>query len=68
MGVATEFVYVERTEHGDFMHIPKQVQEKYPKIYKLVVEEAPAAEESKVSEVVKETVVVKKSAPVKKGK
>lgn len=54
----TEFVLVYRTEHGDQMHIPKEVQEKYPNKFKLVVEEVKVEipEVAKIEEI-----------PVKKG-
>lgn len=35
----TEFVEVYRVEHGDYMFIPKQVQEKYQDKFVLKVEE-----------------------------
>ena len=44
----TEFVEVYRVEHGDYMFIPKQVQEKYQD--KFVLKEA---EEVEVAEEVK---------------
>ena len=44
----TEFVEVYRVEHGDYMFIPKQVQEKYQD--KFVLKE----EEEEVGEVVEE--------------
>ena len=34
-----EFVKVQRVEQGDYMVIPKQVQEQYPKKFIVVVEE-----------------------------
>ena len=36
----TEFVEVYRVEHGDYMFIPKQVQEKYQDQFVLKEEEA----------------------------
>ena len=47
----TEFVEVYRVEHGDYMFIPKQVQEKYQD--KFVLKE----EEEVVKEVVEEEAV-----------
>ena len=47
----TEFVEVYRVEHGDYMFIPKQVQEKYQD--KFVLKE----ESEEVGEVVEEEVV-----------
>ena len=44
----TEFVEVYRVEHGDYMFIPKQVQEKYQD--KFVLKE----EEEAVEEIIKE--------------
>ena len=46
----TEFVEVYRVEHGDYMFIPKQVQEKYQDKFVLKEEE----EEIVVEEVVEE--------------
>ena len=40
----TEFVEVYRVEHGDYMFIPKQVQEKYQD--KFVLKEEEAVEET----------------------
>ena len=36
-----EFVKVHRVEFGDYITIPKQVQEQYPKRFVLVEEEEP---------------------------
>lgn len=52
----TEFVEVYRVEHGDYMFIPKQVQEKYQDKFVLkevaeVVREAVEEEEEVVEEV-----------------
>lgn len=49
----TEFVEVYRVEHGDYMFIPKQVQEKYQDkfVLKEVVEEVVEEEEEVVEEV-----------------
>ena len=52
----TEFVEVYRVEHGDYMFIPKQVQEKYQDkfVLKEVVEEVgEVGEEEEVVEEVK---------------
>lgn len=46
----TEFVEVYRVEHGDYMFIPKQVQEKYQDKFVLKVEK----EEIEVEETIKE--------------
>ena len=46
----TEFVEVYRVEHGDYMFIPKQVQEKYQDKFVLKVEK----EEIEVEEIIKE--------------
>ena len=43
----TEFVEVYRVEHGDYMFIPKQVQEKYQDKFVLKEEEVVVAEEVK---------------------
>ena len=43
----TEFVEVYRVEHGDYMFIPKQVQEKYQDKFVLKEEEEEVAEEVK---------------------
>ena len=42
----TEFVEVYRVEHGDYMFIPKQVQEKYQD--KFVLKEEVVVEEAEV--------------------
>ena len=51
----TEFVEVYRVEHGDYMFIPKQVQEKYQDkfVLKEVAEEV-VEEEEEVEEVAEE--------------
>lgn len=46
----TEFVEVYRVEHGDYMFIPKQVQEKYQDKFVLQAEK----EEIAVEEIIKE--------------
>ena len=43
----TEFVEVYRVEHGDYMFIPKQVQEKYQDKF-VLKEEEEVAEEAEV--------------------
>ena len=50
----TEFVEVYRVEHGDYMFIPKEVQEKYQDKFVLkveVVEEVEEVEEVEATEV-----------------
>ena len=47
----TEFVEVYRVEHGDYMFIPKEVQEKYQDKFLLQVEEE---KEVVVEEIIKE--------------
>ena len=49
----TEFVEVYRVEHGDYMFIPKQVQEKYQDKFVLKEEVEEVAEEEVVVEEVK---------------
>ena len=44
----TEFVEVYRVEHGDYMFIPKQVQEKYQDKFVLKEEEEEVVEEAEV--------------------
>ena len=56
----TEFVEVYRVEHGDYMFIPKQVQEKYQDKFVLKVE----VEEEEVVEVEEEE-EVKEATEVK---
>ena len=58
----TEFVEVYRVEHGDYMFIPKEVQEKYQD--KFVLKE----EEEVVEEVVEEEGVVREMAEEVKPK
>lgn len=55
----TEFVEVYRVEHGDYMFIPKQVQEKYQD--KFVLKE-------EVGEVVEEEVEVIEEVKPKRGR
>ena len=55
----TEFVEVYRVEHGDYMFIPKQVQEKYQD--KFVLKE-------EVGEVVEEEEVVVEEVKTKRGR
>ena len=50
----TEFVEVYRVEHGDYMFIPKQVQEKYQDKFVLKEEEEEVAEEAEVVVVTEE--------------
>ena len=59
----TEFVEVYRVEHGDYMFIPKQVQEKYQD--KFVLKEEEEVEE--VAEEEEEEVVVEEVKP-KRGR
>lgn len=47
----TEFVEVYRVEHGDYMFIPKQVQEKYQDKFVLKEEVGEVVEEEVVEEV-----------------
>lgn len=58
----TEFVEVYRVEHGDYMFIPKEVQEKYQD--KFVLKE----EEEVVEEVVEEEEVVVEEVKPKRGR
>ena len=58
----TEFVEVYRVEHGDYMFIPKQVQEKYQD--KFVLKE----ESEEVEEVVEEEGVVVEEVKPKRGR
>ena len=50
----TEFVEVYRVEHGDYMFIPKQVQEKYQDKFVLKEDKEEVAEESEVVVVAEE--------------
>ena len=59
----TEFVEVYRVEHGDYMFIPKQVQEKYQDKFVLKEEE-----EEVVEEVVEEEGVVVEEVKPKRGR
>lgn len=62
----TEFVEVYRVEHGDYMFIPKEVQEKYQDKFLLKVEEEEVVEvEEEVVEVVEEEVKPKRGRRVK---
>ena len=61
----TEFVEVYRVEHGDYMFIPKQVQEKYQDKFVLKEEEEEVAEESEVVVVVAEEVKPKRGRRAK---
>lgn len=60
----TEFVEVYRVEHGDYMFIPKEVQEKYQDKFVLKVE----VEEEVVEEVVEEEGVVVEEVKPKRGR
>lgn len=55
----TEFVEVYRVEHGDFMFIPKQVQEKYQDKFVLKVEKEEIAVEETIKEYEEAVEVVK---------
>ena len=55
----TEFVEVYRVEHGDYMFIPKQVQEKYQDKFVLKVEKEEIEVEETIKEYEEEEVVVK---------
>jgi len=57
----TEFVEVYRVEHGDYMFIPKEVQEKYQDKFVLKVE----VEEEEVVEVEEEEVKPKRGRRAK---
>ena len=57
----TEFVEVYRVEHGDYMFIPKEVQEKYQDKFVLKVE----VEEEVVVGVEEEVVEVEEATEVK---
>ena len=57
----TEFVEVYRVEHGDYMFIPKQVQEKYQDKFVL-------KEEEEVEEVAEEEEVVVEEVKPKRGR
>lgn len=61
----TEFVEVYRVEHGDYMFIPKQVQEKYQDKFVLKEEEEEVAEEAEVVVVVAEEVKPKRGRRAK---
>ena len=50
----TEFVEVYRVEHGDYMFIPKQVQEKYQDKFVLKEEVEEVVEEEVVEETTEE--------------
>ena len=60
----TEFVEVYRVEHGDYMFIPKQVQEKYQDKFVLKEEE----EEEVVEEVAEEEEEVVEEVKPKRGR
>ena len=61
----TEFVEVYRVEHGDYMFIPKQVQEKYQDKFVLKEEEEVVVEEAEVVVVVAEEVKPKRGRRAK---
>ena len=67
----TEFVEVYRVEHGDYMFIPKQVQEKYQDKFVLQAEKEEIAVEEIIkeyeesAEVVEEVVEVEEATEVK---
>ena len=61
----TEFVEVYRVEHGDYMFIPKQVQEKYQDKFVLKVE---VVEKEEVGEVVEEEEEVVEEVKPKRGR
>ena len=61
----TEFVEVYRVEHGDYMFIPKQVQEKYQD--KFVLKEEEVVEEI-IKEYEEEEVVVAEEVKPKRGR
>ena len=63
----TEFVEVYRVEHGDYMFIPKQVQEKYQDkfVLKEEVEEVVEEEEEVVAEEMAEEVKPKRGRRAK---
>ena len=60
----TEFVEVYRVEHGDYMFIPKEVQEKYQDKFVLKVE----VEEEEVVEVEEEEVKEATEVKPKRGR
>ena len=62
----TEFVEVYRVEHGDYMFIPKQVQEKYQD--KFVLKEEEVAEEAEVVVAEEAEVVVAEEVKPKRGR
>ena len=61
----TEFVEVYRVEHGDYMFIPKQVQEKYQDKFVLKEEVGEVVEEEEEEEVVVEEVKPKRGRRAK---
>ena len=60
----TEFVEVYRVEHGDYMFIPKQVQEKYQDKFVLKAEK----EEIAVEEIIKEHEEAAEEVKPKRGR
>lgn len=61
----TEFVEVYRVEHGDYMFIPKQVQEKYQDKFVLKEEVGEVVEEEEVVEETTEEVKPKRGRRAK---
>ena len=61
----TEFVEVYRVEHGDYMFIPKQVQEKYQDKFVLKEEVGEVVEEEEVVEEMAEEVKPKRGRRAK---
>ena len=64
----TEFVEVYRVEHGDYMFIPKQVQEKYQDKFVLKVEKEEIAVEEIIKEYEEAEVVVAEEVKPKRGR
>ena len=61
----TEFVEVYRVEHGDYMFIPKQVQEKYQDKFVLKEEVGEVGEKEEVVEEMAEVVKPKRGRRAK---
>ena len=64
----TEFVEVYRVEHGDYMFIPKQVQEKYQDKFVLKVEKEEIAVEEIIKEYEEAAEVVAEEVKPKRGR
>ena len=64
----TEFVEVYRVEHGDYMFIPKQVQEKYQDKFVLQVEKEEIAVEEIIKEYEEAAEVVAEEVKPKRGR